>query len=237
MVRGLRLFYKFTGVSLRKYGVPCMRRPPLHGHAGQSVSLNSQLAAWLLRGSRGGRGRAPEVAARRGVGRGPELPRGTFIQVKPYCTGWAHTHLHANHTEQEHKAQRLAVQKPETTTTSRAQLRSMAVTSGREGCTVARKRLGRKTGGLEAAEGRERSGRAGGRERVRSTRVDWDTRASTTVLVVHCGLRFCLRRRGLGVALDRVGAELRARNELCRRDRQRRMVSMQRAGRRGAGQL
>ena len=34
------------------------------------------------------------------------------------------------------------------------------------------------------------------------------------VLVVHCGLRCCLRRRGLGVALDRVGAELRARNEL-----------------------
>ena len=32
--------------------------------------------------------------------------------------------------------------------------------------------------------------------------------------VVHCGLWFCLRRRGLGVALDRVGAERCAGNEL-----------------------
>ena len=99
------------------------------------------------------------------------------------------------------------------------------------------------TGGAEATErgdgriggrGAGRPGGRGGRGGGDELGVGWDTRASTLVLVVHCGLRFCLRRRGLGVALDRVGAELCARNELSEaRRRQRRMVSMQRAGRRG----
>ena len=99
------------------------------------------------------------------------------------------------------------------------------------------------TGGAEATErgdgriggrGAGRPGGRGGRGGGDELGVGWDTRASTLVLVVHCGLRFCLRRRGLGVALDRVGAELCARNELSEaRRRQRRMVSMQRADRGG----
>lgn len=103
------------------------------------------------------------------------------------------------------------------------------------------------TGGAEATErgdgriggrGAGRPGGRGGRGGGDELGVGWDTRASTLVLVVHCGLRFCLRRRGLGVALDRVGAELCARNELSEaRRRQRRMVSMQRADRGGAVQL
>ena len=77
---------------------------------------------------------------------------------------------------------------------------------------MARKRLGGSTGGSEGAEGR--AGRGGGGRGGHALGVGWDTWASTPVLVVHCGLRFFLRRRGLGVALDRVGAELRGRNEL-----------------------
>ena len=95
------------------------------------------------------------------------------------------------------------------------------------------------TGGAEATErgdgrlggrGAGRPGGRGGRGGGDELGVGWDTRASTPVLVVHCGLRFCLRRRGLGVALDRVSAELCARNELWEAQATEDGYSMQRAG-------